>query len=148
MGDSILLNDGSSFLVLNDGSSTILLNAHEAGINIRGRQAGQQVGRPQQLIPVEFTFQLLAHTIPRAIIQLMSIGKVLLPKGIYNEALRDSFRLKLTDMKQKITKLAEKAYLEESMKFMINENMDDILTGKVLLKSFKEVFKKWKKHSK
>ena len=148
MADSLLLNDGSSFLVLNDGTSTILLNAHEPGINIRGRQAGQQVGRAEQLIKVKFTFQLLANTIPRIVIKLLSIGKVLQPKGLYSEKLRDSFRLQLTDVKQKITKLAEKAYLYEAMKFFIDNNLDDIMIGKALFKSFKEVFKKWKKLTK
>jgi len=37
MGDSVVLNDGTSFVLLNDGSSHVLLNEHTAvgGITIQ-----------------------------------------------------------------------------------------------------------------
>jgi len=50
MSDSILLNDGSSFLVLNDGTSKILLNTHVAPAPASsGRFTRRQ--RQQQIIP-------------------------------------------------------------------------------------------------
>lgn len=144
---TLLLNDGTSAVLLNDGTH-VLLNAHEPGVEIRGTHAVQQTiqrRRKVQLIPVSFSFQIIANTIPRVIIQLINIGKVLSPKGIYSEELRNSFRLPLTDLKQKLDKLAKYSYIESAVSHFVDEYLEDYIVGKKLFKSIKKGFKKWKK---
>jgi len=146
MTDSLLKNDGG-FLLLNSGGQ-ILLNAHEAGVNIQGTHAVQQTiqkRRKTQLIPISFTFQLISNTIPRVVIQLINIGKVLSPRGIYSEELRDSFRLPLTDLKQKLDKLSKYSYIESAVSHFVDEYLEDYIVGKKLFKSIKKGFKIWKK---
>ncbi len=59
----VLLNDGTSFVLLNDGSSKVILNGAVVpaiGLTISGTHATQAFygARPEQLIPVEFTFRI------------------------------------------------------------------------------------------
>jgi len=151
MTDSFLLNDGSSFILLNDGS-TILMNEHEPGVKIHGLQATQQQkttrGRKQQLIPIEFSFQIIARTIPRVVIQLVAIGKILSPKGNYTENLRDSFRLQITDMKTSLVKLSKYNYMESVVEYFVDNHLEDYVVAKKLFKSIKGGFKKWNRQSK
>ena len=73
--DCIALNDGTSVFLLNDGTSCILLNTQieEAvpGFTISGQHAGIALfGRPEQLIPVEFTFKLISCLITKTGIKI------------------------------------------------------------------------------
>ena len=125
MTDSVVLNDGTSFLVLNDGTSTVLLNEQtDAGINITGRHAIQQTAkrRRTKLIHVEFSFWLISSLIQR--IKLLQFGSKLHPLGIYTDKLRESFVLPLTELRQKLKPLTKQA-LEELLESLVDDALND-----------------------
>jgi len=128
MADSILLNDGSSFLLLNDGSSQVLLNAHEAvlGVTIEGTHATQQTikKRRTKFVTVEFTFWLVSGLLKRVEIQLLQFGDQLHPYGIWTNKLRQSFVLPLTELRQKLKPLS-KQFLKESLEEALESSVID-----------------------
>ena len=79
MADKLLLNDGSSFVLLNDGTSVVLLNGPVAvGFTLSGQHATPLIGaRPEQLIPVSFTFMLKAGIIFQLKTKLKVISVIL-----------------------------------------------------------------------
>ncbi len=67
MADSVLLNtsdnSNSQVVLLNTGKH-VLLNTHIPGLHIINKHATELIGpKPEQLIPVEFTFRIIATTI-------------------------------------------------------------------------------------
>jgi len=149
MADCIVKNDGG-LILLNDGSSCILLNDPQviiAGIHAT-QQTIQRRRKTQQLIPVEFSFQIIARTIPRIIIHLVAIGKILSPKGNYTENLRDSFRLQITDMKTTLVKLSKYNYMESIVEYFVDNHLEDYVVAKKLFKSIKKEYRKWNQQSK
>ena len=126
MADSVLLNDGSSFLVLNDGTSTVLLNEQtDAGININRTHATQITKRRTRIINVVFTFWLISR-LKNIEIKLLQFGDKLHPKGIYTDALRESFVILHTDIKQKLEAINKKLS-EERLGFFLEEIFDQSL---------------------
>lgn len=123
----VLSNDGSSGFLLNDGSSFLILNAAGdvhvapgAGVQITGTHARQKLRRPQQLIPVEYTFQLLAGIFNTIEFRLLRISNKLNPLGFYSDNLRQSFVLPLTEMRSKL-----KAALKYALEDIIESDLFD-----------------------
>lgn len=127
MGDSILLNDGTSFLVLNDGTSQILLNAHEDGVKTQNIHAAQQTVRKRktQLIPVEFKFKLTSRLIPKIHAHLVDFGEMLRDKGMYSNSIRKYFK-QPTEYKKTIRKLLRTDLFNDLREKLITE--DFVLT--------------------
>jgi len=106
-----------------------------SGVRIANSMATQQTKqtiqkRKARLIPVSFTFQLTANTIRSIHIQLLNFGHMLRPRGIYTDAIRNSFKLPLTELKQKLNAQAKaltKQSLEEFLESMITESLNDPL---------------------
>ncbi len=143
MSDSILLNDGSSFVLLNDGSSHVLLNAHaEAGLTISGTHSFQALydKRPVQHIPIEFTFILKAGILAGKLQKLLKKEIKLNPKGIYTQKLAESFLMSTTKLKDKVNPLikkAQKEYLEAVLYKMHKDEFFEKLEDKYdVLKDF------------
>ena len=108
MTDSLLKND-NGFIVLNDGTSQILLNAHTAvsGVTIEGTHATIIKKRRTKLINVEFTFWLISSLVKRIEINLLDFGEKLNPYGIWNDKMRKSFVLPLTELRQKLKQFSK-----------------------------------------
>jgi len=127
MADSILLNDGSSFLVLNDGTSTVLLNAHVGGgVGISGAHATQVTKKRSKITHVEFTFQLIASMLDLVVMKLLQLGK-LHPFGIYNDKLRESFREQrkvITELKQRIKEGIVENTADDLLKDVFGDSYD------------------------
>lgn len=96
------------------------------GVEIVGTHAKQRLQRPEQLIPVEFTFQLLAGIFSAIEFRLLRIGDKLNPFGFYTDALRESFVLPLTEMRSKLKSVARHA-LVDILESTLSDALDDPL---------------------
>ena len=106
MADSILMNDGSSFILRNDGGQ-ILLNAHVAvgGVDIVGTHAVPLVvRRGLQLIPVEFTFWLKSCIIINIAAQMRFKSTLICPT-------KSSIKLKASLLVESVSSLKLKSSL-------------------------------------
>jgi len=107
MTDSFLKNDGG-FILLNSGG-TLLMNEHVPEVKIHGFHATQKTvqRRKTKLIPVSFTFKLKANTLRKIHVHLTSFGEILRPKGIYNDTIRNSFKIPLTELSLKLKQIVK-----------------------------------------
>jgi len=126
MTDSILMNDGTSFILKNDGGQ-ILLNRHGVGgVDISGIHATQITKRRTKFIHVEFTFWLISSLLKRVEIKLLQFK--LHPYVINPDKLRESFRLPLTRLRQKLKPLSKQALkeaLNETLEASIQDGLND-----------------------
>jgi len=154
MADSIVLNDGTSFLLLNNGDH-ILLNEHVDEIKIHGIHATQKTvqRRKTKLIPVSFTFKLKANTLRKIHVHLTDFGEMLRAKGIYTDSVRNSFKIPLTDLRLKL-KQFEKQLKKEAREHLnttiieLRESIvkdEDFVLDFVLLKWLNRKIKRMKK---
>jgi len=145
--DCIALNDGSRIL-LNDGTSCILLNV-QTGTDIVGTHAVPLVGpRPQQLIPVEFSFWLksclITKTGMRFCIKSPLLRQIESSIKIKSSLLREvtqSFKVKSTILvREKIKIFIQSTILtHESWKVMgVLANTKNKKLKKVLLRKLRE----------
>lgn len=154
MTDSFLLNSGD-FLVLNDGTSTLLMNEHVDEIKIHGVHSTQRTvqRRKAQLIPVSFTFKLKANTIRKIHVHLTNFAEQLRPHGVYTDAIRNSFKIPLTDLRLKLNQLGKQ--LKKEAKEQLNVSIielresivkdEDFVLDFVLLKWLNRKIKRMKK---
>jgi len=117
-----------------------IFNSHE-GIIIVGTHATQQLlsrkkRRPELLIPVEFTFRIIARTFITHVINQLNIKK-LIPFKISQEKIDEAFSIPLTNLKE----VWQKALKKESLYHILSTIL--IKSDKVqLLKILKEMFKR------
>lgn len=131
MTDSFLLNDGTSFITLNSGGH-LLMNEHIDEIKIHGVHATQRTTqkRRTKLIPVEFTFWLIAGILKTVEMKLLNFGHLLAPHGFYTNSLRKTFKLEVTELLARLKILSKqslKEALQETAEAIISEQLDDPL---------------------
>jgi len=121
-----------------------IFNTHlqgTTGIIIGGTHSGQQLlsrkkRRPEILIPVEFTFRIIARTFITHVINQLNI-KQLVPVRISQVKLDEAFSIPLTALKN----TWQKALKKESLHYMLSSIL--LKSDKVqLLKILKEMFKR------
>ena len=121
MGDSVLLNDGSSFLLLNDGSSHVLLNAHEGGgVTIQSTHATQKTVQKKRLVPLEFVFWVRGGLKTKIHIKLQQLEKLL-----HAKPLRETHTFPVAKLKQNILKSLKRILHNYSMEMEIAEGITD-----------------------
>jgi len=83
------------------------MNEHIDEVKIHGVHATQKTvqRRKAQLIPVSFTFKLKAGIIKKIHVQLLNFGEQLRPRGFYTSAIRNSFKIPLTNLSLKLKQL-------------------------------------------
>jgi len=143
MTDSFLKNDGG-FILLNNGG-TLLMNEHVPEVKIRGTHATQKTvqRRKTQLISVSFTFKLKANTLRKIHVHLLNFGEQLRPKGMYTDAVRNSFKIPLTDLGLKLNQLGKQLKKEarEHLSVSIIELRESIVKDEDFVLDF--VLLKW-----
>jgi len=152
MADCLGKNDGGLFL-LNDGTSCILLNSQTSGVQIEGQHGTASVlriPRRQKLINVFFTFQLISRLTHKTEIQILDFARLLKKEGIYSESLRNSFRLPMSGLMNKLEPLIKKLD-EKNITNIVTRTIDlygyDYIISKAMLKKMMKKVKEWKKRS-
>ena len=133
---NILLNSGDD-LLLNTGDKVKLNDNTCDGLLIVGNQTTSQVykkKRPEQLIPIEFTFKLVSHTIPRIILHSLHL-EGLKPVSLSSKILREAFVFDRINMKPFIKKLGKRMRIEFLIESVAN---NDLLTVLKLLRSWRK----------
>jgi len=121
------------------------MNEHIDEVKIHGVHATQQTvqKRKAQLVDVSFTFKLTARTIRSTFVQLLNFGEQLRPKGMYTDAIRNSFKIPLTDFGLKLKQLRKqfnKETLEDIRESILNEDFIlDVLLLKYLNKGLRRI---------
>lgn len=85
------------------------MNEHVDEIKIHGVHSTQRTiqRRKTQLIPISFTFKLKANTLRKIHVHLTSFGEMLRPRGMYTDAIRNSFKIPLTELGLKLKQLGK-----------------------------------------
>jgi len=121
------------------------MNEHVPEVKIHGFHATQQTikKRKTQLIPVSFTFKLKANIIKKIHVQLLNFGDQLRPKGMYTDAIRNSFKIPLTDLGLKLNQLGKQLKKEarEHLNVSIIELRESIVKDEDFVLDF--VLLKW-----
>lgn len=150
MADCIVQNDGTSLILLNDGTSCILLNEQptDVGVKIEGTHPTPLIGpRPEQLIPVEFTFLLKSCLITitklricvRSPLLIFTKSNVKVKAALLTEVIQH-YKLKSTLFVKEFVRIRMKSALliRETVKAGIFANIKNKKLRKVLLRKLRE----------
>jgi len=144
----VLLNSGSKVL-LNDGTSFVLLNDKEPGVHTVGTHAQPLIGpRPEQLIPVEFSFILKACLITKTLLKICVRSPLLIftksnvkVKSALLREVTQHYKLKSAILvKESFIRIRFKSALliRETVKAGIFANIKNKKLRKVLLRKLRE----------